>query len=75
LVSEDGFKCVVYHQCVVYHLSEKSSRSPSMMIFGVDVIVVAPGTIATPIWNKADAVDVTPFADTSYAPALARLKA
>lgn len=54
-------------------LSESLRRE--LMIFGVDVIVVAPGTIATPIWNKADAVDVTPFADTPYAPALARLKA
>jgi NAD(P)-dependent dehydrogenase (short-subunit alcohol dehydrogenase family) len=44
------------------------------MIFGVDVIVVAPGTIATPIWAKANAVDVTPFADSAYAPAISRLK-
>ena len=54
-------------------LSESLRRE--LMVFGVDVIVVGPGTIATPIWNKADAVDVTPFADTPYAPALARLKA
>src|SRR5271163_2533672 len=54
-------------------MSESLRRE--LMIFGVDVIVVAPGTIATPIWNKADAVDVTPFANTPYAPALARLKA
>ena len=53
-------------------MSESLRRE--LMIFGVDVIVVAPGTIATPIWNKADAVDVTPFADGPYAPALARLK-
>ena len=42
------------------------------MILGVDVIVVAQGTIATLIWNKADAVGDTPFANTPYAPALAR---
>ena len=53
-------------------MSESLRRE--LMIFGVDVIVVAPGTIATPIWNKADAVDVTPFANSPYAPALARLK-
>ncbi len=53
-------------------LSELLRRE--LMIYGVDVIVVAPGTVATPIWNKADAVDVTPFAKTPYAPALARLK-
>jgi NAD(P)-dependent dehydrogenase (short-subunit alcohol dehydrogenase family) len=53
-------------------MSESLRRE--LMIFGVDVIVVAPGTIATPIWNKADAVDVTPFANSAYAPAIAKLK-
>ena len=45
-----------------------------LMLFGVDVIVVAPGAIATPIWDKADAVDIAPFANTAYAPALHRVK-
>jgi NAD(P)-dependent dehydrogenase (short-subunit alcohol dehydrogenase family) len=45
-----------------------------MMPFGVDVIMVAPGAVATPIWDKADAVDVAPYANTVYAPALAKLK-
>jgi NAD(P)-dependent dehydrogenase (short-subunit alcohol dehydrogenase family) len=53
-------------------LSESLRRE--LMIFGVDVIVIAPGTVATPIWDKADAVDVTPFANSVYAPAIARLK-
>jgi NAD(P)-dependent dehydrogenase (short-subunit alcohol dehydrogenase family) len=53
-------------------LSESLRRE--LMIFGVDVIVIAPGTIATPIWGKADAVDVTLFSDSAYAPAIARLK-
>ncbi len=36
-----------------------------LMIFGVDVIVVAPGNVATPIWDKAEAVDthtIRPYA-------------
>ncbi len=45
-----------------------------LMIFGVDVIIVAPGNVATPIWDKADALDTTPFDNTPFAPALARLK-
>jgi len=53
-------------------MSESLRRE--LMIFGIDVIIVAPGTVATPIWEKADAVDVTPFANTPYAPALNRLK-
>ena len=53
-------------------LSESLRRE--LIVFGVDVIVVAPGTVATPIWGKADDVDVTRFADTVYAPAIGRLK-
>ena len=49
-------------------LSESLRRE--LMLFGVDVIVVAPGAIATPIWEKADTVDIAPLADTPYAPAL-----
>jgi NAD(P)-dependent dehydrogenase (short-subunit alcohol dehydrogenase family) len=53
-------------------MSESLRRE--LMTFGVDVIVIAPGTIATPIWDKADAVDFDQFATSAYAPALARLK-
>jgi NAD(P)-dependent dehydrogenase (short-subunit alcohol dehydrogenase family) len=53
-------------------LSESLRRE--LIAFGVDVIVVAPGTVATPIWGKADAVDLAPFAGSVYAPAIARLK-
>ena len=45
-----------------------------LMIFGIDVIIVAPGAVATPIWDKADAVGIAPFANTPYAPALERLR-
>jgi NAD(P)-dependent dehydrogenase (short-subunit alcohol dehydrogenase family) len=53
-------------------LSESLRRE--LIVFGVDVIVIAPGTVATPIWDKADAFDAAPFADTVYAPAIERLK-
>lgn len=53
-------------------MSESLRRE--LMPFGIDVIIVAPGTVASPIWDKANAVDVTPFADTPYAPALEKLK-
>jgi len=36
------------------------------------VIVVAPGSVATPIWDKARKVDATPYQDTEYAPVLSR---
>jgi NAD(P)-dependent dehydrogenase (short-subunit alcohol dehydrogenase family) len=53
-------------------LSESLRRE--LMVFGIDVIVVAPGAVATPIWDKADAIDITPYAATPYAEALARVK-
>lgn len=46
-----------------------------LMVYGIDVIVIAPGAIATPIWDKADAVDVTPYAHTVFASPLEKTKA
>jgi NAD(P)-dependent dehydrogenase (short-subunit alcohol dehydrogenase family) len=53
-------------------LSEALRRE--LMLFGIDVIVVAPGPIDTPIWDKAEAVDLTPFAATAYAAALGKTR-
>jgi NAD(P)-dependent dehydrogenase (short-subunit alcohol dehydrogenase family) len=44
------------------------------MLYGIDVIVIAPGAIATPIWDKADALDISPYASTPYAAPLAKIK-
>ena len=38
-----------------------------LMIFGVDVILIEPGMIATPIWDKAESVDFSAFDATVYA--------
>lgn len=38
-----------------------------LMLLGIDVIVVAPGAVATPIWDKAEQVDVSRYANTPYA--------
>jgi NAD(P)-dependent dehydrogenase (short-subunit alcohol dehydrogenase family) len=54
-------------------LSEALRRE--LMIYGIDVIVVAPGAVATPIWDKADTVDVARYANTPYAAALEKIKA
>jgi NAD(P)-dependent dehydrogenase (short-subunit alcohol dehydrogenase family) len=53
-------------------LSESLRRE--LMLFGIDVIVVAPGSVATPIWDKAEAMDITPFAATPYADALKTMR-
>jgi NAD(P)-dependent dehydrogenase (short-subunit alcohol dehydrogenase family) len=52
-------------------MSESLRRE--LMLFGIDVIIVAPGAVATPIWDKANAI-LTPFANTPYKAALNRMK-
>ena len=41
-----------------------------LMVFGIDVVIVAPGPIATPIWDKVDSIDPESFSHTPYAAAL-----
>ena len=49
-------------------LSEALRRE--LMLLGIDVIVVAPGSVATAIWGKAKPEDILPYKDTPYFPAL-----
>ena len=53
-------------------MSESLRRE--LMPFGIDVIIVAPGTVQTPIWDKADTLDLARFANSPYAAALGKLK-
>jgi NAD(P)-dependent dehydrogenase (short-subunit alcohol dehydrogenase family) len=53
-------------------LSESLRRE--LMIFGIDVIVVAPGAVATPIWDKAEQIDTSRYANTPYSGTLDKLK-
>ena len=45
-----------------------------LRLFGVDVVVLAPGMVVTPIWDKAQAVDATRYADTPYAVPIERMR-
>lgn len=54
-------------------MSESLRRE--LMIFGIDVIVIAPGAVATPIWDKAETVDVQQYANTAYAKPLSTIRA
>ena len=45
-----------------------------LMLYGIDVIIVAPGAIATPIWDKAEAFDISQYEDTDYLDAIKSVK-
>jgi NAD(P)-dependent dehydrogenase (short-subunit alcohol dehydrogenase family) len=53
-------------------LSESLRRE--MMLFGIDVIIVAPGAVKTPIWSKAGDVDVSVYKNSPFAPALEKVR-
>ncbi|HYV49532.1 MAG TPA: SDR family oxidoreductase [Myxococcaceae bacterium] len=45
-----------------------------LMLYGIDVIVVGPGTVATPIWDKADKEDLARYDRSDYREALHKFK-
>lgn len=53
-------------------LSESLRRE--MMLFGIDVIIVAPGPVKTPIWSKAEEVDISVYRNSPFFPALQRIR-
>jgi NAD(P)-dependent dehydrogenase (short-subunit alcohol dehydrogenase family) len=53
-------------------LSESLRRE--MMLFGIDVIIIAPGAVKTPIWAKAEEVDISGYNNSPFLPALQRIR-
>ncbi len=53
-------------------LSESLRRE--LMLYGIDVVIINPGVVATPIWGKSGRVNAD-FAGTPYAAAVAKVKA
>jgi NAD(P)-dependent dehydrogenase (short-subunit alcohol dehydrogenase family) len=43
-----------------------------LMLYGIDVIMINPGSVVTPIWDKAERDDGSRYAATDYAPVLQR---
>ena len=44
------------------------------MMFGIDVIIVAPGAVKTPIWGKAEDVDISAYKNSPFYPPLERIR-
>lgn len=51
-------------------LSESLRRE--LMIHGIDVIVIGPGSVATTIWEKAENTDLSAYRNSEYASAMER---
>ena len=45
-----------------------------LMMYGIDVVIVAPGAVRTPIWDKAEREDAGQYAHTPYAEALSAMR-
>jgi NAD(P)-dependent dehydrogenase (short-subunit alcohol dehydrogenase family) len=54
-------------------LSESLRRE--LMLFGIDVVIVAPGPVKTPIWSKAEEVNISAYQNSPYFPALQKARA
>ena len=45
-----------------------------LRLYGVDVIVIEPGAVRTPIWEKLDQVEIGRYASTDYGASLAQMQ-
>jgi NAD(P)-dependent dehydrogenase (short-subunit alcohol dehydrogenase family) len=53
-------------------LSEALRRE--LMLFGIDVVVIGPGPVKTAIWDKAEDIDIGPWKQSAFFPALDRFR-
>lgn len=53
-------------------LSESLRRE--LLLFGIDVIMIGPGKVATPIWDKAEQIDTAPYKQSPFLPMMERFQ-
>lgn len=51
-----------------------ASLRRELMPYGIDVLVIGPGAVKTPIWDKGGLADIDQYMGTDYAPHLSKLK-
>ncbi len=54
-------------------LSESLRRE--FILFGIDVVIIGPGAVKTPIWDKAEEIDIARYSNSPFLPALERAAA
>lgn len=59
------------------HALEAFSESlrRELIVHGIDVIIIGPGAVKTPIWAKADEIDVEAYRSTEYYDLMAKMRA
>ena len=57
------------------HALEAYSHSlrRELLMYGIDVVIVGPGSIKTPIWDKAEDTNIEQYRDTDYYPVFERV--
>lgn len=58
------------------HALEAMSESlrRELLIHDIDVIIIGPGAVKTPIWSKADDLDIDQYRETEYITSLEKMK-
>ncbi len=47
----------------------KSLRK-ELALYGIECVIIGPGAVATPIWDKAEEIDVDKYKDTDFVPSM-----